>query len=240
MLHGRHDRKIHSVVLKPQGQAYAIRTRSAKQLPTTFLRRPCESSDPYRVAPSIETSWPSPNLRGWLWVPAFAGTTSYCSVFVGGDLVEERGAQAVGVRIPLARPLVGGQRRRPELVGAVAAMHRQVEAVGEEQLRPFPPGAELLDPAQQVVSIDQRRRHIRGHRSKHEAGLDHAIQFANRARHLPFRDMTQAGLENEIQLAVLERHVGDRAELVELLQRFRRFGMDAAVVLDAPGIDAAG
>src|ERR1700737_2249166 len=100
MLHGRHDRKIHSVVLKPQGQAYAIRTRSAKQLPTTFLRVPVKA-DPYRVAPSIETSWPSPNLRRWLWVPLSRGTTGYCSVFVGGDLVEERVAQAVGVRIPL-------------------------------------------------------------------------------------------------------------------------------------------
>src|SRR5437868_15469691 len=51
-----------------------------------------------------------------------------CSVVVR-DLVEERIAQAVGVRIPLAGPLVGGQRGFPERVGAVAAVHRQVEAV---------------------------------------------------------------------------------------------------------------
>ena len=55
-----------------------------------------------------------------------------CDQFVGGsaclpcaaqsvvrfDLVEERIAQAVGVGIPLARPLVRRQRRRPQRVGA--------------------------------------------------------------------------------------------------------------------------
>src|SRR5690348_14266393 len=50
------------------------------------------------------------------------------------DLVEERIAQAVGVGVPLPRPLVGGKRRRPDLVGAVIAMHRQVEAIAEEEL----------------------------------------------------------------------------------------------------------
>src|SRR5258708_21707086 len=65
------------------------------------------------------------------------------------DLVKERVAQALGIRIPLSRTLVGGKRRRPERVGTVAAVHRQVESVGEEQFRPFPPGAELLHPAQQ-------------------------------------------------------------------------------------------
>ena len=53
---------------------------------------------------------------------------------VGFDLVEERIAQAVGVGVPLPRPLVGGERRRPQRVGAVAAMHREVESVAEEQL----------------------------------------------------------------------------------------------------------
>src|ERR1035438_9575648 len=36
MLHGRHDRKIEQSDLESHGQAYAIRTRSAKQLPTIF------------------------------------------------------------------------------------------------------------------------------------------------------------------------------------------------------------
>src|SRR5437868_219948 len=57
------------------------------------------------------------------------------------DLVEERIAKTVGVRIPLPRPLVGGQGRRPQCVGHVAAVHRKIEAVVEEQLRPLPPGA---------------------------------------------------------------------------------------------------
>src|ERR1700694_2357491 len=70
------------------------------------------------------------------------------SIVVGFHLVKERVAQAVGIRIPLTWPFVGGQRCGPERVGAVAAMHRQVETVAEKQLRPFPPGAELLDRAQ--------------------------------------------------------------------------------------------
>src|SRR6266850_4763115 len=81
------------------------------------------------------------------------------SIF-GFDLVEERIAQAVGVGVPLPRSLVGSQSRRPQRIRAIAAMHREVEPVAEEQLRPLPPGAELLDPAQQVVAIDQRRRHV--------------------------------------------------------------------------------
>src|SRR5207248_6524326 len=100
-------------------------------------------------------------------------------------------------------------------------------------------GAELLDPAQQVVTIDQSRRHIRRHRSEHEPRLHHAVQLPNRASYLFFRDMAQAGLEYEIEFAVFERHIDDRAERVEPLQLFRRPGMDRAVVLDAPGIDAA-
>src|ERR1700727_928336 len=76
------------------------------------------------------------------------------------DLVEERITQGVGIGIPLAGPLVGRQRRRPDRIGTVVAMHRKIETVAEEQLRPFPPGAELLDPAQQIVTVDQGRRHI--------------------------------------------------------------------------------
>src|ERR1700730_1330704 len=70
------------------------------------------------------------------------------------DLVEKRVAQAVGVRVPVTRPFVGRQRRRPQRVRAVAAVHRQVETVAEEKLRPFPPGAELLHAPKQVVLID--------------------------------------------------------------------------------------
>src|SRR5450631_4669922 len=62
------------------------------------------------------------------------------SIVAGFHLVKERVAQAVGIRIPLTRPLVGGKRCGPERIGAVAAMHRQVEPVAEKQLRPFPPG----------------------------------------------------------------------------------------------------
>src|SRR5258708_6235219 len=136
---------------------------------------------------------------------------------VGRDLVKERVAQALGIRIPLSRSLVGGQRRRPERVRAVVAMHRQVESIREEQFRPFPPGAELLHPAQQVVAVDQRRRHVRGHRSEQEARVHDAVQLANSATYLLFRDMAQAGLEYEIEFAVLERHIDDRPKLVELL-----------------------
>src|SRR5882672_3702269 len=67
------------------------------------------------------------------------------------DLVKERVAQAVGIRIPLTRTLVGSQGCGPERVRAVATVHRQVEPVAEKQFRPFPPGSELPDPAQQIV-----------------------------------------------------------------------------------------
>src|SRR3954451_24476427 len=70
------------------------------------------------------------------------------------DLVKERIAQAVGIRIPLAGSLVGGQCRRPKRIRGIVAVHRQVESVREEKLRPFPPGAELLDPTQQIVAVD--------------------------------------------------------------------------------------
>src|SRR6185437_14730168 len=116
------------------------------------------------------------------------------------DLVEERIAQAVGVRVPLARSLVGGERRRPQRIGTVVPVHRQVEAVVEEQFGPFPPGAELLDAAQQIVAVDHRRRHVRSYRAEHEAGLHHAIQFANGARDLLFRNVAKAGFEHEIEL----------------------------------------
>src|SRR6266404_9349112 len=155
------------------------------------------------------------------------------------DLVKERVAQALGIRIPLSRSLVGGKRRRPERGGAVAAVHRQVEAIVEKQFRPFPPGAEFLHPAQQVVAVDQRLRHVRSHRSENEAGLHDAVYLANGARHLSFRDMAQAGLEYKVEFAVLERHIDDRPKLVELLQRLRRPGVDRAVVLDAPCINSA-
>jgi len=65
------------------------------------------------------------------------------------------------------------------------------------------------------------------------------FQLANRLRHLLFRDMAQAGLEREIEFAVPERHIGDRPELAKFLQRLRCPRVDRAVVLDAPGIDAA-
>jgi hypothetical protein len=52
--------------------------------------------------------------------------------------------------------------------------------------------------------------------------------------------VTQAGLEHEIELPGLERQIGDRAELVELLQRLRRPGVDRLVVLDTPGVDTPG
>ena len=39
----------------------------------------------------------------------------------------------------------------------------QIETVAEEQFGPFPPRTELLHAAQQVISIDQRRRHVAGH-----------------------------------------------------------------------------
>src|SRR5216684_8298884 len=152
------------------------------------------------------------------------------------DLVKERIAQAVGIRIPPTRTLVGSQGCGPERVRAVATVHRQVEPVAEKKFRPFPPGTELPDPAQQVVSIDQRRRHIRCHRSEHQAGLDDAVQFTNGARHLLFCDMTQTCLEHEIEFSVLERHIDDRSELVELLQCLRRVSTYRTVVLDAPCI----
>src|ERR1700733_15942488 len=116
-------------------------------------------------------------------------------------------------------------------------MHRKIETVAEEQLRPFPPGAELLDPAQQIVTVDQGRRHVRCHRAEHQTRLDDTIEFANGRRNTLLSDMAKAGLEHEIEFAVLERQIDDRSELVELFQLLWSLGVDRAVVLDAPGID---
>src|SRR6202521_2951112 len=128
---------------------------------------------------------------------------------VGCDLVEERVPEAVGVRIPLAGALVGGKCRSPQRVGAVVAMHREVEPAAEKQLRPFPPGAELLDPAQEIVAIDQVGCHVRRHRSEYHAGLDDAVQLSNGAGDAPLRDVAKAGLEHEIELAIPKRHIDD-------------------------------
>ena len=51
--------------------------------------------------------------------------------------------------------------------------------------------------------------------------------------------MAQAGLEHEIEFSVVERHIDDRAKLVELRQRLRRAGVDRAIVLDTPRINSA-
>src|SRR5436190_12285091 len=87
----------------------------------------------------------NPKRSGSIRQSKWNGLTTRLFVLVC-DLVKERIAKAVGVGIPLPRPLVGGQRRRPQRIGAVAAVHRKIKAVVEEQLRPFPPGAELLHP----------------------------------------------------------------------------------------------
>src|SRR3569833_1813629 len=55
------------------------------------------------------------------------------------DLVEEGIAQAVGVSVPLPRPLARGERRLPERIGAILAVHRAVEPVAEAQFGPYPP-----------------------------------------------------------------------------------------------------
>src|SRR5260370_34921771 len=88
---------------------------------------------------------------------AHAGIPAYARLPAGSavdcDLVKKRVAQAVGIRIPLTRPLVGSQGCGPKRVRAVATVHRQVEPVPERQFGPFPPGSKLPDPAPQSVSM---------------------------------------------------------------------------------------
>src|SRR5579872_732556 len=158
-------------------------------------------------------------------------------LIISVGLVEKGIAQALGVRIPATRPPVGRQGRLPKRIGTLVAVHRKIEAVVEEQLRPFPPGAELLDPAQQVVAIDQGSGHVGGHRAEQETRLDDAVDLANGLDHLLFGDVAKARLEHEIELAIPERHVDDRSELVEPLQLVRCLGVNGAIVLDAPSID---
>src|SRR5258705_60599 len=60
------------------------------------------------------------------------------------NLVKERVAQAVGIRIPLTRTLVGSQGCGPERVRAVATVHRQVERAARQPVlrwRTRPPAA---------------------------------------------------------------------------------------------------
>src|SRR6186713_3392920 len=101
MLHGRHDRKSNAAAARryPFG-FYAIGINSAN----IWRNRPWFT----RVGRALQPT----------------GRTS----IVRFDLVEERIAQAVGVGVPLPRPLVGSQRRRPNRIGAVAAVHREVES----------------------------------------------------------------------------------------------------------------
>lgn len=65
------------------------------------------------------------------------------------------------------------------------------------------------------------------------------LKLANRPRDLLFRDVAQASLEYEIESVALKRHINDRSVLVVLLEHLRRPGMDRAVILDTPCIDAA-
>src|SRR6187551_409908 len=104
MLHGRHDRKSNAAAASATlSDSYAIGINSAN----IWRNRPRFT----RVGRALQPT----------------GLTS----IVRFDLVEERIAQAVGVGVPLPRPLVGSQRRRPHQIGTVAAVHRQVEAVAE-------------------------------------------------------------------------------------------------------------
>src|ERR1700719_1739690 len=119
------------------------------------------------------------------------------SLIVGFDLVEEGITQALGVSIPLTRPLVGRKRRRPKRIGAVAAVHRKVKAVAKEELRPFPPRAELPNAAQEIVTVDERGGHVRRHRAEHQSGLDDPVDLANGLDHALFRNVTEARLEHE-------------------------------------------
>jgi len=44
-----------------------------------YVRRPCERRDPYAAAAVLKKCWSTTlrnNNRLWLWVPAFAGTTT--------------------------------------------------------------------------------------------------------------------------------------------------------------------
>src|SRR6202012_5636810 len=66
-----------------------------------------------------------------------------------------------------------------------------------------------------------------------------AVDLTNGAYSLLLRHVTKAGLEHDVELTVLERHMDDGDGLVVLLQGLRRLRMDAAIVLDPPGIDAA-
>src|SRR5690606_4543960 len=67
-----------------------------------------------------------------------------------------------------------------------------------------------------------------------ERRVGKSVELGGRRRHTRFsRDWSSDVCSSDL------RQVGDRAELVVLLQRLRRLAVDIAVVLDAPGIDAA-
>src|SRR5580692_3450645 len=128
--------------------SYAIGAHSAKKLVqvTLPLARTLRSRASSQRTPSQSRRSQRSDL----------GSADLISVL---NLIEERITHGDGVGIPLARALVGRQCRRPHRVGTVVAMHRKIETVSEEQLRPLPPAAEFLDPTQQIVPAEQGRRH---------------------------------------------------------------------------------
>ena len=134
-------------------------------------------------------------------------------------------------RRTLPRPLVGSQRRRPHRIGASRRASRG-RTVAEEQFRPFPPGAELLHPAQQVVAGVSAGA-MSDVTDPNTAPSSRRGSFAHRPRDLLFGDVTQAGLDTKSNSPSLNC-IRDGAELVVLFQRLRRLGVDRLVVFDAP------
>ena len=171
------------------------------------------------------------------------GERRHDELVIVSDLVKERIAQAVGVRIPLTRPLVGGERCRPQRVGAgLAPVHRQVEAVAEKHLRPFPPGAELPHPAQQGRngrSAPAPCPRVTDPNTRPD--LTTRLSFAHR-RAAPAFQRHGTGwfrTRNRTRPSLNGISTIDHELVRDFFSAFGVPGMDRAVVLDAPGIDAA-
>src|SRR6202022_2458697 len=99
MLHGRHDRKIDPVVLR-------VRQSNCQQLshvvPANAGTRNPEGQRLKKVSATALNRYDAASGSRRSPDDVLDG-----SILVGLDLVKERVAQAVGVGIPLARPLVG-------------------------------------------------------------------------------------------------------------------------------------
>src|SRR5260221_7524754 len=80
LVHGHRVRR-HLSASASRGEGESPRgVKRFRAKPGAYHRRPCESRDPYAAAfvlrNAVRRLWRN-NQRLWLWVPAFAGTTSW-------------------------------------------------------------------------------------------------------------------------------------------------------------------